>query len=201
MVELTGDHFRDWGAQAMLDTLDMYEQRGWKYYGGGRNLDDGWRPALFEHNGNKIAFLGCNGKSPGYATASDATPGAVHCDYEKAAALVLELRSQGYIPIFTFQHVEYYRYQPPETIKTDFRIPAKAGAAIVSGSQAHQPQAFEFYQDAFIHYGLGNLFFDQYFEGSAQRKAFIDLHVMYNGRHISTELITLQFVDILARAS
>lgn len=196
VVELTGDHFRDWGAQAMLDTLDMYEQRGWKYYGGGKNVEDGWQPALFEHNGNKIAFIGCNGKAPGYATASDTSPGAVICDYERASKLVSNLRAQGYIPIFTFQHVEYYRYKPAPEIVEDFHVPAHAGAAIVSGSQAHQPQALEFYQGSFIHYGLGNLFFDQYFEGSAQRKAFIDQHIFYDGKHISTELVTIQFVDM-----
>jgi poly-gamma-glutamate capsule biosynthesis protein CapA/YwtB (metallophosphatase superfamily) len=37
---------------------------------------------------------------------------------------------------------------------------------IVSGSQAHQPHGFEFYNGSLIHYGLGNLFFDQYNEVS-----------------------------------
>ena len=29
VLELTGDHFQDWGTEAMLHTLDMYRQRGW----------------------------------------------------------------------------------------------------------------------------------------------------------------------------
>ena len=37
VVELTGDHFQDWGESAMLYTLDLYRQRGWGYYGGGGN--------------------------------------------------------------------------------------------------------------------------------------------------------------------
>ncbi len=36
-----------------------------------------------------------------------------------------------------------------------------AGADIVSGSQAHQPQGMEIRGDGFINYGLGNLFFGQ----------------------------------------
>jgi hypothetical protein len=36
VVELTGDHFADWGADATLYTLEMYRERGWPYYGGGR---------------------------------------------------------------------------------------------------------------------------------------------------------------------
>ena len=72
---------------------------------------------------------------------------------------------------------------------------AEAGAVIVTGSQAHQPHAFEFERGSFLHYGLGNLFFDQTNQGEPPRTAFIDRHVFYDGRHISTELLTIYFVD------
>ena len=55
---------------------------------------------------------------------------------------------------------------------------------IVSGSQAHQPQALEFVDERLIHYGLGNLFFDQYDVSEATRQGFIDRHVFYDGRYI-----------------
>jgi len=196
VVELTGDHFRDWGADAMLNTLQMYDERGWKYYGGGRNLADGQKPALFEHNGNKIAFLGCNAKLEGYATASSDSPGAAHCDMEELAAQIKAVKEKGYIPIVTFQHLEYYRYTANPYLVKDFRAAADAGAAIVSGSQAHQPHAFEFYKGAFFHYGLGNLFFDQYNEGTAQRQAFIDQYIIYEGRVLNVDLISIEFVDM-----
>jgi poly-gamma-glutamate synthesis protein (capsule biosynthesis protein) len=70
-----------------------------------------------------------------------------------------------------------------------FRAAAEAGAVIISGSQAHQPQGFEILPGGFIHYGLGNLFFDQ-MQTEENRQEFIDLHVFYDGRHISTELLT-----------
>jgi len=65
---------------------------------------------------------------------------------------------------------------------------------IVSGSQAHQPQSFEFRNGAFIHYGLGNLFFDQ-MASAAVRQEFLDRHVIYDGRYISTELLTTFLED------
>lgn len=199
VVELTGDHFRDWGPEPMLYTLDLYEQRGWKYYGGGRNLEDGEKPALFEHNGNKIAFLGCNAKPVGYATASATSPGAVHCDLEVMSQEIRDVVKQGYQPIFTFQHIEYYKYTANPYLVADFQKVAEAGAVIVSGSQAHQPHALQFFHGALLHYGLGNMFFDQYSEGFAQRTAFIDLHVFYNGKYINTELVSIIFID-MARA-
>jgi poly-gamma-glutamate synthesis protein (capsule biosynthesis protein) len=196
VVELTGDHFRDWGSEAMLGTLKMYEDRGWKYYGGGRDYSDGIKPAVFEHNGNKIAFLGCNAKPPGYATADETSPGAVHCDMEIMAGQIQAASNAGYQPIFTFQHLEYYTYGANPALEADFHFAADAGAIIVSGSQAHQPHAFEFYKSSFLHYGLGNLFFDQYGEGFPQRQALLDRHIFYGGRHISTEVIPILFIDM-----
>jgi hypothetical protein len=196
VVELTGDHFRDWGPEPMLYTIDMYNQRGWKYYGGGINLEDGMKPALFEHNGNKIAFIGCNAKPEGYATASATSPGAVHCDMDAMAKVVQQTVAQGYLPIFTFQHIEYYDYKANKKLVADFEKAADAGAVVVSGSQAHQPQALEFYKGSTLHFGLGNLFFDQYNEGFPQRQAFLDRHVFYDGRYISTELLTMMFTDM-----
>lgn len=199
VIELTGDHFADWGPEAMLYTLDMYKQRKWPYYGGGANLEEARMPLLMEHNGNKFAFLGCNGKPPGYATASATNPGANHCDFDYLDRAIPAVKAEGYIPIVTFQHVEYYSYTIYPQLEQDFRRVAAEGAAIVSGSQAHQPHAMEFYDGAFVHYGLGNLFFDQIKEGLPQQQAFIDRHVFYDGRYIGTELITIRFID-LARA-
>ena len=39
------------------------------------------------------------------------------------------------------------------------------------------------------------MFFDQYYETPETRKAFIDRHVFYNGKYISTELITIKFIN------
>lgn len=196
IIELSGDHFQDWGADAMLYTLDLYQQKGWKYYGGGRDLEDAAKPLLIEHNGNKLAFLGCNAKPPGYAGAGPGQPGAIHCNWDELQSQVRRLRALGYLPIVTFQHLEYYSYDINPNLKPDFERVANAGAVIVSGSQAHQPHAIEFSNGAFLHYGLGNLFFDQYFEGYPTRQAFIDRHVFYDGRYINTELLTVLFTDL-----
>ncbi|UCH58853.1 MAG: CapA family protein [Anaerolineales bacterium] len=195
IVELTGDHFQDWGSAAMLYTLQLYRERGWYYYGGGENLAEGRQALLLEHNGNRLAFIGCNGKGRGFAHAGPNNPGAVVCDFDWLQAEIPRLRSEGYLPIVTFQHLEYYTYQAMPLQKRDFSRVAQAGAVIVSGSQAHQPQAFEFLDEALIHYGLGNLFFDQFNVSQATRQAFIDRHVFYAGRHISTELLPIVFLD------
>jgi poly-gamma-glutamate synthesis protein (capsule biosynthesis protein) len=195
VVELTGDHFQDWGQEAMYHTLEMYRERSWGYYGGGEDLQDGRKALLVEHNGNRLAFIGCNGKGGSFAQAGANRPGAVTCDFPWMEAEIARLRSEGYLPVATFQHFEYYTYPAQPNQVRDFRALARAGAVVVSGSQAHQPQAMEFLDQALIHYGLGNLFFDQYDVSAATRQGFIDRHVFYDGRYIGTELLTIQFVD------
>lgn len=195
IVELTGDHFQDWGTGAMNLTLEMYRERGWLTYGGGANLDQARQAITLDHNGNRLAWIGCNAKGGGFAQASAKQPGAAACNLDWMESEISRLQSEGYLPIVTFQHFEYYQYQAQPDQKRDFRRMAQAGAVIVSGSQAHQPQAMEFSEGAFIHYGLGNLFFDQYEVSLATRQAFIDRHIFYDGRYIGTELLTGMFID------
>ena len=203
IVELSGDHFGDWGPEAVLHTIDLYHNRNWLTYGGGETLSEGLQPVYLVHNGNRFAFIGCNGKGHDkYATASETSPGASRCDFDWMLPEIASLSDQGYLVIATMQHEEIDSFSPVAWQNYDFRNLAKAGAVIVSGSQAHHPQAVEISGSSFIHYGLGNLFFDQWYiaqynpEAHINKdKSFIDLHHFYAGTYINTQLITLQFVD------
>lgn len=200
ILELTGNHGVDWGRDALLFSLDMYRQRNWAYYAAGEDEIRARDAAFIEHHGNRFAFLGCNPAGPEYIWAGENQPGVANCDYEWIQERVRQLTDEGYIVIFTFQYFETYRHWVHNFEKEDFRKPADAGAVIVSGSQAHHPMAMEFYGNTFIHYGLGNLFFDQMWVDTVTipqgtRKEFIDRHVFYNGQHISTELLTAFLED------
>jgi poly-gamma-glutamate synthesis protein (capsule biosynthesis protein) len=202
IVELTGNHLLDYGPEDLLTTLDMYDSYGWKYFGGGRDLQASLQPALVEQNGNKLAFIGCNYAGPSSDWATDTRPGSAPCDLESMVTQVTQLRSQGYLPIVTFQYIEYYQPDPTDQEQADFRQMAEAGAIIVNGSQSHVPAAMEFDNGAFIHYGLGNLFFDQMShlmpDGSLiydTRNVFVDRSIFYGGRYIGTELLTYLIED------
>jgi hypothetical protein len=202
IVELTGNHEMDYGAGPMLATIDMYDQRGWLHFGGGRDLTDATQVVKIIHNGNKLAFLGCNKVGPPHDWATETSPGAAPCDYEQMKASIAGLRSQGYLPVVTQQYNEYYLPYPTDNERQDFQALAEAGALIVSGSQGHYPATMEFDGGSFIHYGLGNLFFDQMrfqlSDGSFTdntRKGFIDRHIFYNGRYVSTEILTYIIED------
>ncbi len=196
VIELSGDHFADYGEGAMYETLKIYKDNNLPYYGGGYNVEDGRKPLLMEVNGNKLMFIGCNYKTV-YASATDKIPGSVPCDFPYMTEQIAYHRSQGYLPISTYQYHEFDTPEARPQQLIDFRRMADAGAVIVSGSQAHVPQVMEFYNGAFIHYGLGNLFFDQISHtgpGFTQRE-FLDRHVFYDGKYLGVELITTFLTD------
>jgi len=200
VVELTGNHFADRGAAGMLETINIYNENNLPYFGGGADLQDSLEPALFEVNGNKIAFIGCNKPDvERFPTARDFRPGAAPCDFEYLTHKIAGLKSQGYVVISTFQWNESYDSRPSPQQMDDFRLMADSGASIVSGSQAHYAQLMEFYGEAFIHYGLGNLFFDQMGDQDWMprgiRREFLDRYVIYDGKLISVELITALLED------
>jgi hypothetical protein len=200
VIELTGNHFADRGSAGMRETIEIYNEKGLPYFGGGLDLQDSLKPALFEVNGNKIAFIGCNRPDVNrFPTATDFQPGAAPCDFDYLTGKINQLKAEGYVVISTFQWYESYDSRPNPQQVRDFQLMADSGASIVSGSQAHYAQMMEFHGDAFIHYGLGNLFFDQMGDQSWMppgiRREFLDRYVIYDGRLISVELITAMLED------
>jgi len=207
IIELTGNHNNDslyvYGIDVVPYTLDLYRQRGMSYFGGGLNLTEAQSPLLITHNGNQLAFIGCNAPGPDFAWATDEHGGAAPCgDYQWMVDEISRLQGEGVLPIATFQYYEdYYNFAGEHHIR-DFGKMAEAGAVIVNGSQAHRPKGMAFEHGAFIDYGLGNLFFDQmgiiddYGNQILQtRWEVIQRHTFYNGQHLSAELLTAMLYD------
>lgn len=193
VIESTGNHLLDWGPEAFAYTLGLYEKYGFKYYGGGMNLAEARQPLILEHAGTKLALIGCNIAGPDNDWATESTAGTAPCDLEWMSEQVRSLRSKGILPVVSFQHYELDDFMPMNLTRQHFQLMAEAGAVIVSGSQAHFPHGFGFYNDVFMHYGLGNLFFDQMYEG--YRREFIDRHIFYDGRYLGVELLTAMLED------
>jgi Bacterial capsule synthesis protein PGA_cap len=179
LVELTGNHLLDYGQRSLRRTIDMYEQRGWAWFGGGRTQIDATTPRLVEDHGNRLAFVGCNAVnwwiraiSPGLGVAS--------CDWARMAWQIEDLRRRGYTPIATVQHRELRTHAPPPDLVRDLRGLAEAGAAFVLGSQAHVAHPWDVHHGAYVHYGPGNILFAQYRE--EQREATVDKLYIHEGR-------------------
>ena len=198
VMDLTGNHINDFGYDALLDTLEFLEAAGISTVGGGRNVRDARQPLIIEHNGNSIGWLACNAVGPYYALANDdaqalggVRPGAAYCDQEWLQDAVPVLAAQVDLVLLTVQYREYESYTPTAQQQSDYRAFAELGADIVVGTAEHKPMTFEFYrtrrgETTFIHYGLGNLYFDQTFWGNM--RFFMDTLYVYDGNLLAVEL-------------
>lgn len=199
IIEVTGNHNLDYGTEAAINSLNVYDAEGLPYYGGGRTLEDAIQPRILTApDGTRFAFVGCNSAGPYRAWATEATPGAAPCDdWTRLRQQIGDLKAQDQadVVIVTVQYLEADRYDPTAEQRADFEALSLAGADIVSGSQAHQPQGFSFPQGRMVHFGVGNLFFDQ-IDLEGNRQMFADKHVFYEGHHLSTVLFTGYFEEI-----
>lgn len=195
VIELSGNHNNDVRALYQVNsvpfTLELYKSHGMRTYGGGNDLQEARAPLLIEDHGNRLAFIACNSYGPEMAWATETSSGAAPCgNFIWLQDEVVRLRQEGYLPIVTFQYQEDYFVGASSAALQDFRAVAKAGAVIVNGSQSHVAKPMEFYEGSFVHYGLGNLFFDQT-DYLITYNSFIQEHYFYKGQHISTLLYTI----------
>lgn len=200
IVELTGNHNNDFGYDAYLNTLAWYQENGIATVGGGTSLAEARSPLLLEHNGNSIALLACNWIGPYFALVNEdptlrggVRPGAAFCDRDWLGDAIPQLKADHDMVVVSIQYLELDQYYPSSQQRQDFQWVAEQGADVVLGSQAHFPQGLDLYatadgRTAYLHYGLGNLFFDQQF--FAGERFFMDQLFVYDGRLLFVDLFT-----------
>ncbi len=197
IVGLSGNHVNDFGYGGAERSIAWYRQNGIPIYGSGLNVTEACEPLLWEHSGNRFAFVAALAFGPETAWATDDLPGA--CYYydhkDEVLATVRALAEQVDVVAVELQYLETYNAFPTGQQVIEFREVRDAGADIVTGVQSHVPQAQEPYgmDDAggsgFISYGLGNLFFDQMWSWETRTELFAR-HTIYQGRVINTEILT-----------
>jgi len=215
IVELTGNHNNDFGSDKNADSIEMYKEEGWDYFGGGLNSEDASKILYKEVKGNTIAFVGYNyfdtmlGSG---ALASSTRAGANSYSVEKLSSDIKEANEIADIVIVTFQFQECYSYPSSDVIypicykplvvpdqKGTFRRAIDLGADLVVGTQAHQPQTYEAYKDGLIFYGLGNLYFDQSRWIGTRQGMVISLYVKDNKILQAQITPTLMGKDLITR--
>jgi hypothetical protein len=196
IIGLTGNHQNDYGRENALKSLAMYEAAGLPVYGGGPNAEAANAPLFLEHNGNRLAFLGANSYGPALAWATEDQPGSARFDVDRLAATIRSIREQDQADLIfvELQYQEIYDVNPLIEQRVDFNKLIEAGADVVTGVQSHVPQALEFTDGKLILYGLGNLYFDQMWT-QPTREGMVAKHTLYEGRHISTQILTTLLYD------
>ncbi len=196
IIGLTGNHLNDYGLANGLASLAIYDNAGLRVYGGGQDRDDAIAPLYIEHNGNRLAFLGANSYGPPSAWATEYSPGSAPFDLAIMSATIRSIKEQHIADVVfaELQYQESYDVTPLADQRLDFGALARAGADVVTGVQSHVPQAAEFVDGHLVLYGLGNLYFDQ-MSTEETREGLIVKHTIYQGRHLSTQLLPTLLFD------
>ncbi len=199
IVELSGNHNQDCGNVAASETIDMYREKGIQIVGGGKTETEAAVPLEINVKNNNVTMLAFN-ESTGGATHGD-TPGANQYYEDVAAWQIDEAKKRGDYVIVDVQYYECSAYastyEDPTCDRADsaagdqvgfFRHLIDLGADMVVGTSAHQPQTYELYGDGVIYYGLGNLFFDQYWWPGTTRSLIL-VHHFYHSNLLQTEIV------------
>ena len=199
IVELTGNHNQDCGNLDAINTIDIYQENNIKIVGGGKTAEEAAKPLEISEKNTNVTFLAYN-QSTGGATHGN-TPGANQYYEENAIAEISAAKNRGDFVIVDVQYYECSAYAS-ETEDTTcdyanssagdqvgfFRHLIDLGADVVVGTSAHQPQTYELYNGGAIYYGLGNLFFDQYWWPGTTRSLIL-AHYYYNGKLLQTNIV------------
>jgi hypothetical protein len=144
----------DFGPAGMEKTLELLQRANSRFAGAGRNVEEAQRPMIFEVDGVRVGVISCCEAQYGVAGAN--WPGVAEIGPWVYSALA-ELRSEVAVPIVSVHAAVEMSPWPSPQLQQLYRSWIDAGALIVHGHHAHQPQGIERYENGIISYGLGNM--------------------------------------------
>jgi poly-gamma-glutamate synthesis protein (capsule biosynthesis protein) len=188
VVSIAGNKAMDWGADAMLDTIDLFHEMGIQTIGGGRNAEEARKPAIVEKDGVRVAFLGYScilregydatehraGTAPmrvhTFYVADDWQPGTpprvVTYPYEEdLAALradIVKAKADAHAVVVSL-HMGIHNI--PRVLadyqRTVARAAVDAGADLILGHHPHIPKGIEVLGDKVCFYSLSHFLWSQ----------------------------------------
>lgn len=187
IVSLANNHAYDFGADALLDTLDTLDQADIPYVGVGRDLEEASAIYYYELDGFTVAFLsgtrvewieetkGATETTPGVFRTVD--PALLYARTKEADA------KADYVVVYMHWGIEAVTYQEEYQTETGRRL-IDSGADVVIGDHPHRLQGIEFYLGKPIVYSLGNFWFN----GKSMDTTLAQLHLTGTRKHPETAL-------------
>ena len=183
VASVASNHAMDWGAEALLDTIELLRGMGIRTIGAGRNLAEARQPAIIECKRLRIALLAyCSVLHDGYAAEPDkpgVAPLRAHTRYEPVdyqpgvpprvvtmpdeedlARLLADIRAAKGVADHVVLSLHWGVHFVPRVIADYQKIVAAAaiaaGADLILGHHAHVPKAIEVRDGRACFYSLSN---------------------------------------------
>jgi len=132
-VTLANNHALDFGAEALLDTLEHLETAGIKWVGAGRTLEEAQRPAVLDVEGFRLGVLGGSDHPAEFAARPDSPGIAYGLDWLAAAMNGLDADAVLVTPHWGPNMIAAPR---PHVLHAAAALRA-AGATLIAGHSAH----------------------------------------------------------------
>ena len=195
IIGLTGNHQNDYGLEDALISLDIYTEEGLPVYGGGADKQSALAPLFIEHNGNKLAFLGANSYGPDSAWATDFSPGSARFDLAMMSAAIRSIKEEGDADV-VFAELQYQESYDVTPLKINVLILAHLRVQVLIlllEYRAMSPRQWNLLKAILFSMALAIYILTKC--GQKTREGLIVKHTIYDGRHISTQLLPTLLFD------
>lgn len=174
-ISLANNHTGDYGLAAFVDMLNLLEQGGVPYFGGGRDIRSAHQPSIIEVKGKRIAFLGFNEFLPRSFEALDDRAGMAWSDDDYVIYDIQRAKNEfkaDMVIVYPHWGIEWENTASPRQMELA-RLMIDAGATAVVGGHPHVTQNIEWYNGKPIFYSLGNFIFNGFEKGSRARLGWV----------------------------
>jgi len=197
LVSLSGNHMGDAGKDGLLETINILKKSGIVSVGAGMNKEQAYNYHIWEVKGVKYAFLAVNSVGGSISKAQDGEASLENVGVswidEDALEAVKKAKENADVVVVIANWGKEYKAKPTQTEIYWGRAMVNAGADIILGDQAHWVQNYEFYNNSYIAYGLGNYIFDQYWSEKT-KEGILQKLLFYDGRLVNIVTIPVKLV-------
>jgi poly-gamma-glutamate capsule biosynthesis protein CapA/YwtB (metallophosphatase superfamily) len=185
---LANNHVLDWGANGLVETLDVLRRADVKTVGAGRSIEEAARVAIVDVDDQRRVLVvavadASSGAPPAWEAGRDAAGIArLHrvddVDADIVASRIERVRRPGDIAVASIHWGSNWGYEVPREHVQFAHALIDRGIDVVHGHSSHHPRGIELYRDKPIFYGCGDLLTD--YEGIRGFEPYrADLVLMY----------------------
>lgn len=164
LVSLANNHVYDYGADALMDTLDTLSGAGIAYAGAGRNIEEAKEPLYFISGGMKISYVCATQIERSTRFTKEAgpdSPGVLRTDDPDLylGAVKTAKENSDFVVAFIHWGTEGTNYFGEDQQNLARQL-IDHGAGLIIGCHPHVLQGIEYYKSVPIVYSLGNFWFN-----------------------------------------
>lgn len=167
---LANNHTGDYGPGAVVETLQLLQENGFKTVGAGADLEAAMRPLVLQHGGFRIGVI--NVAENEFGMARPGVAGANPLQPFLNLSQIRVLSAEVDLCVVVVHGGNETNPVPSPRVVSMCRAFVEAGAGLVINVHTHCPQGMEVWQGSPIIYSLGNFYFPNCWADTYDRESF-----------------------------